>query len=402
MSYKISEVNQDFKLVPSITVPQVFCDKRIDILTHNEVTSVMYETPHNSIYDVFFVASKYNVGLEITPTFIKCMIIAGLIRHFEQEIVYKKNTYTNAEWYREFFVDFEGKRSIEIMSVNGVLDFKAMFCELPITPESKQFMELFFVNELSPTVIYILLLVLMSNYFDYTVEIEQFMVESIQFINDNNIKPSNIEYNMDKSCYPSHFNIKGELSDWDNIRVIIKTLKKVFDMSWWCVRLELLIIHLKKIISDDPFKQFLMSSIVVDDTSTLFTGWVKNFFPYLRSYGNVYSQNVSTKIPVYQLPEMTFKFQYMIKDTDLKYYMMQTNISFTTISYTGHTLTPNILWLIESKGHIQNPILTTKCYGTEYEEPDESYVMYCDVCKLQIQACSYGFYSLNVCVNCIK
>lgn len=394
MTYILKEPNHEYKPNCSINVPQTFCElnKSIDILTHNLVTNVMYETPHNSIYDAFFLANQYNVGLEFTPNFMKCVIIAGIIRHLE----YKQNI----DKYREFFVNFEGKRSVEIMSVNGVLDFKSLFCTLDLTPECSNFLDMFFVNELSPDNIYILLLKLLSNYFEYTVIVEEFMIEPITYTNNIIMKDNIIDYKNIISA--SHFNIKGEESDWVMLIMIVKNLNPI-GLDWWGMRLQILFSQFKSVSINKVFEQFWKLNFELDVDNMFFAGWIKNFFPYIRKYGGVYFRNMFKKISTQSIPDMKFSFQYMIIETDLTYHMMQTNISFDTISYDiNNTLIPNILWIIESKGKIENIALTTQIYGQEYECPDETEPIYCDKCKILIESNSYGYYSLNICKACCK
>ncbi len=222
----------------------------------------MIPSESNAFAQAAYLAYAQHRPLVISPDMIWLMITQGFALHVEE----------NAEELRSIFVDHEGQINLDVArgsyQPNSRVWWEGIFPDFSktIAKNTKEEVWGFVAPEFSTTTLVeraafeITLMDAMSPYFQYSISI---------------------------ICGIPEITLEGEPEDWDKIGKQIEQLNN-YDLDWWTDDLENIIDEFKKASRGKVNKDFWASIFdqkrydVVCGTTPYITGWVLDFFPYLK------------------------------------------------------------------------------------------------------------------------
>ncbi len=215
----------------------------------------------NTVHDAY----SMHYPLTISPDMVWLMIAQGFATHINQ----------NAEEMRSYFVDFNGKKNLDIQRDSFLKggrenDWEGAFSEWSQKIEENTGPEM---------------LKLVSGKFSTTTTVEQAAFE----ITLMDAMKSYFTYSMTTSCGIPEITLEGEVEDWRLIEEKAQALAK-YELDWWIDRLMPVLKEFTNAAEGNVNTEFWESIYKwnsVGSGNPYITGWILNFFPYLDVHGKI-------------------------------------------------------------------------------------------------------------------
>ena len=273
----------------------------------NFYTSKVYQEGIN-ILQGFYSAYENHLPICLTPDIIWLLIVQG----FSQHVNY------NAEKLREKFVNFEGKKELEII-IPKYHSYKQM--------KSEDYEELFenLTEKIKENIGEELI-----NTIDFNFSTSNKITKVVGYASIMSSMKKFFEFTG--SCHMCNYPyiiLEGKLEDWENILKKTKALSK-YNLEEWVSRLEIPLNEIietkkgkinkefwKKILYPDKIDEnieieaYKYKTIQVDGIN----GWLLTFFPYYKDGEFRYVNSIKTK-DLWRLPEKLLKTPLLMKSDD--------------------------------------------------------------------------------------
>ncbi|MBK8557771.1 MAG: DUF4419 domain-containing protein [Lewinellaceae bacterium] len=321
----------------------------MEVLCSSVESQKLVPTESNAFVQAVYHSYATHRPLVISPDMIWLLIVQGFSIHVQ----------AHSEELRSIFVDHEGQINLDVKRDSyhpGNRDYwEGIFPDFSkqIETNTKEEVWSFAVPEFSTTT----------------------LVEKAAFeIALMDVMSPFFQYSMTIICGIPEISVEGTPEDWAKIKVRVNQLEK-YDMDWWTDDLKKIIDEFEKASQGKINKLFWRNifneiDYTVDvgcgtDTKNYISGWVLNFFPYLKNgydeKGEVaYIQNplfkekdgkvetyASLKLTVNQLPGGFSKAKVILNDNG-SFTTLNFNAGFVGIQQDKETmaLRPNIQWFI--------------------------------------------------------
>ena len=231
----------------------------------NEYEGEIIETRFHPFMNAMHTAYAKHYPMTISPDMIWLLIAQGFATHINQ----------NGEEMRDYFVDFDGKKNLDIRRDYFVKGGKDNDWEGAFTEWSHKIEE-----NTGPE-----LLNLVSAEFSTTGIVEKAAFE----ITLMDAMKSYFTYSMTTMCGIPEITLEGSVDDWRLIEEKAQALAK-YDLDWWIDGLMPILKEFTKAAkgkSDREFWQSIYKWNSVGSGNPYITGWILNFFPYMDYYGEV-------------------------------------------------------------------------------------------------------------------
>ena len=310
----------------------------------NFYTSKVYQEGIN-ILQGFYSAYENHLPICLTPDIIWLLIVQG----FSQHVNY------NAEKLREKFVNFEGKKELEII-IPKYHSYKQM--------KSEDYEELFenLTEKIKENVGEELI-----NTIDFNFSTSNKITKVVGYTSIMSSMKKFFEYIVLHSCNYPYIILEGKLEDWENILKKTKALSK-YDLEEWVSRLEIPLNEIietkkgkinkefwKKILYPDKIDEnieieaYKYKTIQVDGIN----GWLLTFFPYYEDGTFRYVNSIKTK-DLWRLPEKLLKTPLLMKSDDEGETPMIIYSGFLGMKVDkekGNLVTAEIGWYVKEKSN---------------------------------------------------
>ena len=274
----------------------------------NYYTSKVYIKGINNILQGFYSAYENHLPIRLTPDIIWLLIVQGFAQHVN----------FNAEYLRKKFVNFEGKKTLEII-INKYHSYKQM--------KSRDYEDLFenltekikenigeelintidfnfsTSNKITKVVGYTSIMSSMKHYFEYQAFCH--MCNYPYIILDGKLE--DWESILKKTKELAKYDLKGWVSHLENpLNEIIKTKKGKINKEFW-----------KKILYPDKVDERIEIGIYKYKTIQVdgIKGWLLLFFPYFKDGDFRYNTSLKTK-DLSKLPDRLLKTPLLMKSDD--------------------------------------------------------------------------------------
>ena len=274
----------------------------------NFYTSKVYTRGINNILQGFYSAYENHLPIRLTPDIIWLLIVQGFSHHVNY----------NAKNLREKFVNFEGKKKLEII-IPKYHSYKQMksedYAELleNLTEKIKENVGVELINTID---------------FNFSTSNKITKVVGYASIMSSLKKFFEFEGDCHMCNYP-YIILEGKLEDWENILKKTKDLSK-YDLEKWVSMLELPlkeIIETKKGKINKQFWKNILYPDKIDEKIEIdeykyktiqvdgINGWLCTFFPYYTDGYFRYSSSIKTK-DLWRIPEKILKTPLLMKSDD--------------------------------------------------------------------------------------
>jgi len=274
----------------------------------NFYTSKVYTKGINNILQGFYSAYENHLPIRLTPDIIWLLIVQGFSHHVNY----------NSEELREKFVNFEGKKKLEII-IPKYHSYKQM--------KSEDYAELFenLTEKIKENVGEELI-----NTIDFNFSTSNEITKVVGYASIMSSLKKFFEFRgFCHMCNYPYIILEGKLEDWESILKKTKDLSK-YDLEKWTSMLE---IPLKEIIETKKGninKQFWKSILYPDKIDEKIeigeykyktiqvdgiNGWLLTFFPYYKDGYFRYTNSIKTK-DLWRLPEKILKTPLLMKSDD--------------------------------------------------------------------------------------
>ena len=274
----------------------------------NFYTSKVYTKGINNILQGFYSAYENHLPIRLTPDIIWLLIVQGFSHHVNY----------NSKELREKFVNFEGKKKLEII-IPKYHSYKQM--------KSEDYAELFenLTEKIKENVGEELI-----NTIDFNFSTSNEITKVVGYASIMSSLKKFFEFRgFCHMCNYPYIILEGKLEDWESILKKTKDLSK-YDLERWTSMLE---IPLKEIIETKKGninKQFWKSILYPDkidekieigvyEYKTIqvdgINGWLLTFFPYYKDGYFRYTNSIKTK-DLWRLPEKILKTPLLMKSDD--------------------------------------------------------------------------------------
>ena len=274
----------------------------------NFYTSKVYTRGINNILQGFYSAYENHLPIRLTPDIIWLLIVQGFSHHVNY----------NAKNLREKFVNFEGKKKLEII-IPKYHSYKQMksedYAELleNLTEKIKENVGVELINTID---------------FNFSTSNKITKVVGYASIMSSLKKFFKFEGFCHMCNYP-YIILEGKLEDWENILKKTKDLSK-YDLEKWVSMLELPlkeIIETKKGKINKQFWKNILYPDKIDEIIEIGTykyktiqvdginGWLCTFFPYYTDGYFRYISSIKTK-DLWKIPEKILKTPLLMKSDD--------------------------------------------------------------------------------------
>ena len=274
----------------------------------NFYTSKVYTKGINNILQGFYSAYENHLPIRLTPDIIWLLIVQGFSHHVNY----------NSKELREKFVNFEGKKKLEII-IPKYHSYKQM--------KSEDYAELFenLTEKIKENVGEELI-----NTIDFNFSTSNEITKVVGYASIMSSLKKFFEFRgFCHMCNYPYIILEGKLEDWESILKKTKDLSK-YDLERWTSMLE---IPLKEIIETKKGninKQFWKSILYPDkidekieigvyEYKTIqvdgINGWLLTFFPYYIDGYFRYTNSIKTK-DLWRLPEKILKTPLLMKSDD--------------------------------------------------------------------------------------
>ena len=274
----------------------------------NFYTSKVYTKGINNILQGFYSAYENHLPIRLTPDIIWLLIVQGFSHHVNY----------NSKELREKFVNFEGKKKLEII-IPKYHSYKQM--------KSEDYAELFekLTEKIKENVGEELI-----NTIDFNFSTSNEITKVVGYASIMSSSKKFFEFRgFCHMCNYPYIILEGKLEDWESILKKTKDLSK-YDLERWTSMLE---IPLKEIIETKKGninKQFWKNILYPDkidekieigvyEYKTIqvdgINGWLLTFFPYYKDGYFRYTNSIKTK-DLWRLPEKILKTPLLMKSDD--------------------------------------------------------------------------------------
>ena len=274
----------------------------------NFYTSKVYTRGINNILQGFYSAYENHLPIRLTPDIIWLLIVQGFSHHVNY----------NAKNLREKFVNFEGKKKLEII-IPKYHSYKQMksedYAELleNLTEKIKENVGVELINTI-----------------DFNFSTSNKITKVVGYASIMSSLKKFFEFRGDcHMCNYPYIILEGKLEDWENILKKTKDLSK-YDLEKWVSMLELPlkeIIETKKGKINKQFWKNILYPDKIDEIIEIGTykyktiqvdginGWLCTFFPYYTDGYFRYSSPIKTK-DLWKIPEKILKTPLLMKSDD--------------------------------------------------------------------------------------
>ena len=274
----------------------------------NFYTSKVYTKGINNILQGFYSAYENHLPIRLTPDIIWLLIVQGFSHHVNY----------NSKELREKFVNFEGKKKLEII-IPKYHSYKQM--------KSEDYAELFenLTEKIKENVGEELI-----NTIDFNFSTSNEITKVVGYASIMSSLKKFFEFRgFCHMCNYPYIILEGKLEDWESILKKTKDLSK-YDLERWTSMLE---IPLKEIIETKKGninKQFWKNILYPDKIDEKIeigeykyktiqvdgiNGWLLTFFPYYIDGYFRYTNSIKTK-DLWRLPEKILKTPLLMKSDD--------------------------------------------------------------------------------------
>ena len=274
----------------------------------NFYTSKVYTKGINNILQGFYSAYENHLPIRLTPDIIWLLIVQGFSHHVNY----------NSKELREKFVNFEGKKKLEII-IPKYHSYKQM--------KSEDYAELFenLTEKIKENVGEELI-----NTIDFNFSTSNEITKVVGYASIMSSLKKFFEFRgFCHMCNYPYIILEGKLEDWESILKKTKDLSK-YDLERWTSMLE---IPLKEIIETKKGninKQFWKNILYPDkidekieigvyEYKTIqvdgINGWLLTFFPYYKDGYFRYTNSIKTK-DLWRIPEKILKTPLLMKSDD--------------------------------------------------------------------------------------
>ena len=274
----------------------------------NFYTSKVYTKGINNILQGFYSAYENHLPIRLTPDIIWLLIVQGFSHHVNY----------NSKELREKFVNFEGKKKLEII-IPKYHSYKQM--------KSEDYAELFenLTEKIKENVGEELI-----NTIDFNFSTSNKITKVVGYASIMSSLKKFFEFRgFCHMCNYPYIILEGKLEDWESILKKTKDLSK-YDLERWTSMLE---IPLKEIIETKKGninKQFWKSILYpekIDEKIEIgvykyktiqvdgINGWLLTFFPYYKDGYFRYTNSIKTK-DLWRIPEKILKTPLLMKSDD--------------------------------------------------------------------------------------
>ena len=274
----------------------------------NFYTSKVYTKGINNILQGFYSAYENHLPIRLTPDIIWLLIVQGFSHHVNY----------NSKELREKFVNFEGKKKLEII-IPKYHSYKQM--------KSEDYAELFenLTEKIKENVGEELI-----NTIDFNFSTSNEITKVVGYASIMSSLKKFFEFRgFCHMCNYPYIILEGKLEDWESILKKTKDLSK-YDLERWTSMLE---IPLKEIIETKKGninKQFWKSILYPDKIDEKIeideykyktiqvdgiNGWLLTFFPYYIDGYFRYTNSIKTK-DLWRIPEKILKTPLLMKSDD--------------------------------------------------------------------------------------
>jgi len=274
----------------------------------NFYSSKVYTKGIDNILQGFYSAYENHLPIRLTPDIIWLLIVQGFAQHANY----------NAEKLRQKFVNFEGKKKLEII-INKYHSYKQM--------KSKDYEYLFenLTEKIKENVGEELI-----NTIDFNFSTSNRITKVVGYASIMSSLKEYFEYrgNCHMCNYP-YIILDGKLEDWKNILKKTKKLSK-YDLEKWVSRLEIPLNEIietkkgkinkefwKKILYPDKIDEKIEIAIYKYKTIQVdgINGWLLTFFPYFKNGYFRYDTSLKVK-DIWRLPKRLLKTPLIMKSDD--------------------------------------------------------------------------------------
>ena len=274
----------------------------------NFYSSKVYTKGIDNILQGFYSAYENHLPIRLTPDIIWLLIVQGFAQHVNY----------NAEELRQKFVNFEGKKKLEII-INKYHSYKQM--------KSEDYEYLFenLTEKIKENVGEELI-----NTIDFNFSTSNRITKVVGYASIMSALKKYFEFiGFCHVCNYPYIILDGKLEDWENILKKTKKLSK-YDLEKWVKRLEIPLNEIietkkgkinkefwKKIIYPDKIDEkieiaaYEYKTIQVDGIN----GWLLTFFPYFKDGDFRYDTSLKVK-DIWRLPKRLLKTPLIMKSDD--------------------------------------------------------------------------------------
>ena len=274
----------------------------------NFYSSKVYTKGIDNILQGFYSAYENHLPIRLTPDIIWLLIVQGFAQHVNY----------NAEELRQKFVNFEGKKKLEII-INKYHSYKQM--------KSEDYEYLFenLTEKIKENVGEELI-----NTIDFNFSTSNRITKVVGYASIMSALKKYFEFiGFCHVCNYPYIILDGKLEDWENILKKTKKLSK-YDLEKWVKRLEIPLNEIietkkgkinkefwKKILYPDKIDEkieiaaYEYKTIQVDGIN----GWLLTFFPYFKDGDFRYDTSLKVK-DIWRLPKRLLKTPLIMKSDD--------------------------------------------------------------------------------------
>ena len=274
----------------------------------NFYSSKVYTKGIDNILQGFYSAYENHLPIRLTPDIIWLLIVQGFAQHVNY----------NAEELRQKFVNFEGKKKLEII-INKYHSYKQM--------KSEDYEYLFenLTEKIKENVGEELI-----NTIDFNFSTSNRITKVVGYASIMSALKKYFEFRgVCTACNYPYIILDGKLEDWENILKKTKKLSK-YDLEKWVKRLEIPLNEIietkkgkinkefwKKILYPDKIDEkieiaaYEYKTIQVDGIN----GWLLTFFPYFKNGHFRYDTSLKVK-DIWRLPKRLLKTPLIMKSDD--------------------------------------------------------------------------------------
>ena len=286
----------------------LFGDYNVVGASPNFYTTKVFSQGINNILQGFYSAYENHLPIRLTPDIIWLLIVQGFASHVNY----------NSNQLREKFVNFEGKKKLEII-ISKYHSYKQM--------KSRDY-EMLFENLTEEIKTYTGEELI--NTIDFNFSTSDKITKVVGYASIMSSMKQYFEYigNCHMCNYP-YIILEGTLADWENILKKTKELSK-YNLQEWVESLEpvlIKIIETKKGKIDKKFWKEIIYPDKVDERIEIevykyktiqvdgINGWLLLFFPYFKDGYFRYEKALKTK-DIWRLPDKLLKTPLIMKSDD--------------------------------------------------------------------------------------
>ena len=274
----------------------------------NFYSAKVYNKGIDNILQGYYSAYENHLPIRLTPDIIWLLIVQGFAQHVNY----------NAEELRQKFVNFEGKKKLEII-INKYHSYKQM--------KSEDYEYLFenLTEKIKENVGEELI-----NTIDFNFSTSNKITKVVGYASIMSALKKYFEFRgVCTACNYPYIILDGKLEDWENILKKTKKLSK-YDLEKWVKRLEIPLNEIKETKKGKINKEFWKKIIYpdkIDEKIEIATyeyktiqvdginGWLLTFFPYFKNGYFRYDTSLKVK-DIWRLPKRLLKTPLIMKSDD--------------------------------------------------------------------------------------